>query len=125
MASANPIKKPTTTATAFAIDADGLLFETVAGSDIASALAKADRLLAAAQQLTGSAAEEQRGLDYIALGGIDFLIESAQALVLASLRGLQDFEDTGSAMSASGSKQATLHRLDSSSGNAKPKQTRA
>ncbi|WP_278389105.1 hypothetical protein [Pseudomonas oryzihabitans] len=125
MASANPIQNPTTTATQFATEADDLLFETVVGAEIISALAKADKLLAAAQQITGAAAGKEQGIDYIALGGIDFLIESAQALVLASLRGIQDSESAGATISASESKRATLHHLDSSSGKAKPKQTRA
>lgn len=125
MASANPVQNPTTTGTRFAFEAEDFLFETVVGAEIISALVKADKLLAAAQQITGSAAEGDEGLDFVALGGVDFLIESAQALVLASIRGMQDFEAAGVAISASGSKQGTLHHLDSSSGKAKPKQTRA
>lgn len=125
MASANLIQNPTTNATQFATEAEDLLFETVVGAEIISALAKADKLHAAAQQITRAAAGKEQGIDCIALGGIDFLIEAAQALVLASLRGMQDFESAGAAISVSESKRASLHRFDSSGGNAKPKQTRA
>lgn len=86
MARANP----TTTKTALAAEADGFLFETVAGAEIMGALAKAEQLIGAAQQLTCRAVDEEEALDYIALGGIDFLLESAQALVLASLRGMKE-----------------------------------